>query len=665
VITHSLKMVLEQLQDSWRSDDRFSISSDFIDLAWPNNHPLSSQLSELRNSRPCSLPYHGSEKISWVTFGGSQEELLETIQDLRCWVLPYLGKEESIPIVTIQNALKPQEVAFCAAAGWYFRWHCPAPNFKKVALRLNALASLLESRPTRESKVVPSLNSLRLDFIAALRTGDWKAANQAVDLIDQWQLDTARNSHLMRIRVLYEEGDFVSLVATIKSINILDGELPSRLRGLVIDTIYQLEILPIEQSHGWKKAFSYYQNSWKSSLTPHLITHRSVLPSFPLLAYQAYFDRDYTTLRTLFETYSLKIAGDMLNELPTENILPEEVLKIISSDNKIPLSIGRSFWGEIKIAIRNGSRNRSSECIAGLTSTVLDDPEWISVGAVTLLEVFTDSQILNESSSMIVAEEVLLAIIDTVVNSKDFPRHEHAVIYDSLILTWVAVREDSSLEQDSQLLLGLIGAAIQCGNESINDCETAIRTWWTKRKILGRLPWLVAAIDMLVQNHPKTTNLQDLWIDGADLIIRCGVLLSKKERSLWRRIGLNVGIDVETTQEMIIEPIEAEETVEIDPLSILNLRKIAVVTLNERAAKQAAEELKSRTGAEVVIVTSTTADDLTKTAESADLILFVWAASTHAVYRTFDHVRDKLQYVQGTGPSSIVLAAERWALQSV
>jgi vacuolar-type H+-ATPase subunit F/Vma7 len=126
-----------------------------------------------------------------------------------------------------------------------------------------------------------------------------------------------------------------------------------------------------------------------------------------------------------------------------------------------------------------------------------------------------------------------------------------------------------------------------------------------------------------------------------------------------------VGIDVETTQEMIIEPIEAEETVEIDPLSILNLRKIAVVTLNERAAKQAAEELKSRTGAEVVIVTSTTADDLTKTAESADLILFVWAASTHAVYRTFDHVRDKLQYVQGTGPSSIVLAAERWALQSV
>ena len=39
--------------------------------------------------------------------------------------------------------------------------------------------------------------------------------------------------------------------------------------------------------------------------------------------------------------------------------------------------------------------------------------------------------------------------------------------------------------------------------------------------------------------------------------------------------------------------------------------------------------------------------------------------SKHAVLRAFDPVREKIQYVQGTGPASIVLAAERWAVNRV
>ena len=53
----------------------------------------------------------------------------------------------------------------------------------------------------------------------------------------------------------------------------------------------------------------------------------------------------------------------------------------------------------------------------------------------------------------------------------------------------------------------------------------------------------------------------------------------------------------------------------------------------------------------------------TRHALSADLILYVWAATSHATYRAFDGYRGKLEYVQGTGPSSIILAAERWAIR--
>jgi hypothetical protein len=205
-----------------------------------------------------------------------------------------------------------------------------------------------------------------------------------------------------------------------------------------------------------------------------------------------------------------------------------------------------------------------------------------------------------------------------------------------------------------------VGACIQYSVESINECESAIRNWWKKRRTIRRLAWLIGALEILVQDHPHTSNLQDIWIDGVDFITRHGVLLSKKERTLWRRLGGFVGLDDKSIKAMVTEPSQAEEQIERDPLSDQDLRKIAIVTLQERAARQAAEELKSRSGAEIIIVTSTSADELTRAAESADLILFVWASSTHAVYRAFDHVRNKLQYVQGTGPSSIVLAAEHW-----
>ncbi len=40
----------------------------------------------------------------------------------------------------------------------------------------------------------------------------------------------------------------------------------------------------------------------------------------------------------------------------------------------------------------------------------------------------------------------------------------------------------------------------------------------------------------------------------------------------------------------------------------------------------------------------------TSPASPADVILVVWAATKHAVYRVFDDVREKLAYVLGTGP---------------
>lgn len=660
MIAAPLLTALDKTQASWPATYRISVLHDTGDVSWQADHMLASQLSKLRDGKPCSLPDVGEDKISWITFGGRQEELLEAIEDLRCWLLPYLGKEESEPIITQQKAKTPLEQAFCAAAGWYFRWYCPTESFEHVATRLKAQADLLGSRPSRELKIRPSLNALRFDFVAALRTGDWSAAKKAIETIDQLQLDSARNTQLMRIRLLHERGDFSALVETIRRNAILDGALPSRLRELVIDAIYQSEILPIERSSGWRNALAHYQSHWQSKLVPYVDEQRVVSPIFPLSAYQAYTDRDRNALQLLFDKYALEIAGTMLSALPAPaaSIEPTKT----SAGDRAP-SVGPSFWREIETAVRTGAHARAKACITDIAEAVLHDSQWVAIGADTLFEIFTDPQILGQSRLRAVAEEVLIATIDTIVNNSNFPRCEHAVIYDALIMAWVEVRKESSVDRDGQLLLGLVGAAIECSAKSFKECESAIRAWWSQKKVVRRLHWLLAALDMLAENHPNAASLHDLWIDGASLITRRDVRLTKAERNLWRRVGRLVGLDDETIWEMFPDRTESESPAEVDPLANLNLRKVALVTLQERAARQAAEELRSRTGAEVLIVTSKAASELTRAAESADLILFVWAACSHAVYRAFDHVREKLQYVQGTGPSSIVLAAEHWAME--
>ena len=71
--------------------------------------------------------------------------------------------------------------------------------------------------------------------------------------------------------------------------------------------------------------------------------------------------------------------------------------------------------------------------------------------------------------------------------------------------------------------------------------------------------------------------------------------------------------------------------------------------------------ISDRCGAEVVVVTDKVAGAATNNAASADVVLFVWSATSHAVFRAFDGMdRGRIAYVQGTGSSSIVLALERW-----
>lgn len=252
-------------------------------------------------------------------------------------------------------------------------------------------------------------------------------------------------------------------------------------------------------------------------------------------------------------------------------------------------------------------------------------------------------------------------LMNDLLTDVAFPRPELVSVYRELFEIWSEKKRGSASIPDANLLTTLAEVILELDSTAEATVVEALREWWLARRIKALLPFLLGAADLISAYTGDRTSAESLWIDGASFIRNDPLSLTKTERSIWRVIGKRIGLDDVTIDDLLSLPVAEEEQLE-DPLSDINLNKVAVVSLREEAANNAAEVIRERTGANVVVVTDTAAGTATDNAKSADVILFVWASSTHAVYKAFDTVRNKLAYVQGTGAASIIIALERWAI---
>jgi hypothetical protein len=112
--------------------------------------------------------------------------------------------------------------------------------------------------------------------------------------------------------------------------------------------------------------------------------------------------------------------------------------------------------------------------------------------------------------------------------------------------------------------------------------------------------------------------------------------------------------------DQVLLPFEQPSDTELpDLLKEAELSKIAIISRQEKQAEEAARQIALRCKAKIVIAKGNVAGAETDNAKTADIILLVASTISHAVYRAFDDVRDRIAYVQGTGSASIVLALER------
>jgi hypothetical protein len=681
--------VLAHLRKSWPTGVRGGRTSFALSLGL--------EVNAFRAGEVAHLPYvrNGSETI-WITVAPNAASLRSAITGLRAWIIPSFGWEDPIrPIVSPSNytGVLASPLASISPAG-YYRWHSTTDDVTRtIASKLASWRQLQALRPTAVPNRSRGLFELREQFYLALTTGDRNLAEDAVQGIDDRQLDTASNTSFMRTRIRARFGSNKEIVDDPNLDRMLALRLPHVIATSIIEAFYEVLIRPLLAIGQAAKAVEEY----RSVVFPKLARLLSVaqagdgegvswflqqlsanVPSVPKVTNfedggQAFISalrrsdwggvqrlglllekREGTpdlvrqfirsTLAESLEYEANPALSAMLSPRPERHLPPTSWQAFLSS-------VWESQLGDAEAFLSSEQRPLLDTSDAELIDSILSEVE----------EIMTTPSGESSERHDLVANQLLPALVEELIGDPSYPQCGIARAYLVLLCVWVGNRSGRALPGESNVVLSLAAGILQCRGDAEADVTAQLRIWWERRPVKATLPYLLAALELLADFSTDHAAAQGLWIEGAAFIKEKAVELSSMERSLWQRLGSHLGFDHLTVEEYVpsLKP-TLQGGSQVDVFENCHLKRVAIVSLHEKSAKAAADIIRTRSGAEVIIVSEHVAGPTTDAAQAADVVLLVWAATKHSVYRAFDKVRDKLAYVQGTGPSSIVLALERW-----
>lgn len=651
---------------------RIGVSSD------PDVSALNMLIDRARHGGISTLPYvvASKETVHWVSFGGDSSRLLEYAEDLRSWVLPGYRTHGELNFARSNSQGRLANLVLKVSPPGYLRWSSNLNSFTTILNILDQMHGLLNCMPVISTSSPPSIHILRFRFVSALKCGDWDEAEQVINDIDRWNLEQAHKTMQMRLRLLGESRKHAELLEMVETHGLWALTHPTRVSEAIIEAVISEILKPLELQNEPDIICQKLQ-PWLAKLTTVLPLVSIQATRTPLFAYFACIDDDGPTALSLLPDLASPLL-EFVRERFHKNLNSDHVEVTKKQSNQINKSVNKedfeydelgsaahelrqSYWSVIQQLVRQGSLGQLELHLSELDARVSSDSELLGAVPDLVMDLISDPIIGASSASRNALHEVLSSLVDLIFSLPGFPDSKYIDIYLSVAEAMVYVRGDSASEEDAHLLHGLLAAIANLSTASLESCTKLLRSWWQLRPVLPRLDWLLAVLESLAPLHPNPDEMVDLWVQAVGLAHRKHLVLTPSKFRQWTRVaGLleldpkNVAQDLESLSPLLLDQ-------QTDALANVPWQKIAIVSLQESAAREAARELQSRTNAEVIVVTSLVQDGLTKTAKSADVILLVWAACSHAVYRAFDDCRSRVVYVQGTGTTSIVVAAEQRA----
>lgn len=619
---------------------------------------------------PYALPSKGT--VHWVSFGGDSRELLEYAEDLRSWVLPGYGTHGDLNFARSSSQGRLAKLVHEVSPSGYLRWTSDFNSFPTILCILHQMHALLTCMPNMASTSPPSVHVLRFRFVSALRCRDWDEAEQVINDIDRWNLEQAHKTMQMRLRLMGEAREYAALLEIVEKHSLWALTHPTRVAEAITDAVIHEILQPMELMSTPDIVIEKLR-PWFTKLTTLLPLVSLQISRAPLFAYFACIDDDGATAISLLSDLPTSLAEFIRDRFQADHVqvtTPQSTQNTKTVANDVHVydessgnhpSPRQSYWSILQVLVRQGSLSALELHLSELDARVSVDSELLDAVPDVVMDLISDPIIEASSSSRNAMQEVLTSLVDLIFSLPGFPNQKHIDIYLSVAEALVYVRGDSASEEDAHLLHGLLAAIANLSATSLQSCTKLLRAWWQLRPVLPRLDWLLAVLDSLAPLHPHPDEMVDLWVEAVGLAHRKQVILTPSELRLWTRVSGLLELDAKDVAKDLesLRPLLQDQ--QSDALANVPWQKIAIVSLQESAAREAARELQSRTNAEVIVVTSLVQDGLTKTAKAADVILLVWAACSHAVYRAFDDCRSRVVYVQGTGTTSIIAAAEQRA----
>jgi hypothetical protein len=635
------------------ADDHLTVFIDKLRGSWPGwlgDALVRGEIQALREGRPGSLPFFARktpEVVDWVTLASRHEQLLEAWGVLRAWVVPGLGWEETGRAFAPRAETEP--LRSLAPTG-YVRWRSRSAEgtVREILDRLSRARGLAAARPSGGVERVPSLLELRQKVAAALAAGDRVAADEAIDLLDRHRLDTASNTLFLRVRVWDRFGEPDEILDAVERNALLALRLPRPVLLAVSRALHAVRIGPHEEPLELDGARAAYVRE----VSP--LVGRAIDGFGPsdgpacrrLRAYRAAESADGAAAQALAVEAEDPVVRAIIGPL-----LAAPAPRLAVRNPTAPRT-----WSGFLEALVSGRRAEHDPFLDEHDpfdlSRIGDDERGRVASALEELASRPDASWRDPDHARF--REGLASLIGECLENGDASERDSPLLA-ALASAWLANKKGASYPPDGQLFLGLLEGYLSL-RPLAEEPLGLVRSWWQARPGRPLLAFMLVALELFAELGTRH-DVEQIWALAFPTLLANWDTLTRGEREAWRRLGEQV--QLESIDLPAPQPESADE--ESDPLREAELDVIAIVSLREDQARTAKALLAARTTAEVRVVSATHGNFETDALRAADVIAYVWSASTHSVFRAFQKAdRKKITYVQGTSATAIVLAIERW-----
>jgi hypothetical protein len=648
-MTEHLNHLIKTLSSSWSDELWNPVSGECL------NTVIKFQIESAKIGNPSSLPFFSSNKVTWVTFGLNQQDVRLYYSRIKNWCIPCFARASGFVDPKKDTGALQKSLLNLSPAG-YFKWENPPAYTETIFKKIDGLRKLQSNIPPVISQLEKTITQLRQEFATGLAINDRETCEVTITEVKYRGLDTAANILAMQIHMLWHFGEY-SKITELQDLDLLlSTNTPKHVRRIILSALHIVYCSTFEEQRQYENALHSYQ----SKIEPLIVeTGSNLIPDNEACAKL----HVYSQL-----TGTKDVDNNVKNLIIDKNFLEWVSIKSrthyqanVHAQSRPGTDARKPNWNDCLDYILNKDTVKVALLIKYLQEMPKPAITEIMESEI-LLSIFSNPEVVETEQSNSLAERILTAIVETLILFPDQLHQDTSPLFANLLDIWANKKSHLNDSQYCNFLMYLANGALEIDPSQVNLVHSILVNWWDKMPIRARLPWLIEAIEIL-SNQTSNQSVLELWYKGADLIQSDPTVLTRTDKEMMINLASRLGIEKENSISALGLQSRTATTEQEDPLTQTSLSRIAIVSLHERSANVAAEIIRNRSGCEVLVVNSHENDHRTKAATEKELILFVWSATKHSVYRAFDAVREKLCYVQGSGAASIVRSLEHHLLR--